>query len=186
MLTGSFTCVDAASSFCPVRTRMFDAAAEVPPAAASESPSGDKAKPTASDYYYWHGSHREKVARGDLAPMPVHTALAVEHVVVDAVQYKPVTKYSWCDNEKTVDIYVDWPNLNADAVTVQFTAGTVCAEIRESEKLVHRLHLKTSKGIDPAESKFRCKPSQLAIKLKKEPVEHWFDLEPKPTIDMSG
>jgi hypothetical protein len=137
-----------------------------------------------SAYHYWHGDVDNKKSRGDVAPMPVHVALSSTKVEVDKVHYKPISKYSWCDNEKTVDIYVDWPELNADNVSVNFTAGTVIADVKESDVVVHRLSIKTSKSVNPEESKFRCKPAQLAIKLKKENVETWFDLEEKPSLSL--
>lgn len=137
-----------------------------------------------SAYHYWHGDVDNKKSRGDVAPMPVHVALSTTKVEVDKINYKPITKYSWCDNEKTVDIYVDWPELNADNVSVNFTNGTVVADIKESDLVVHRLSIKTSKATNPEECKFRCKPAQLAIKLKKETVETWFDLEEKPSLSL--
>ena len=144
----------------------------------------DSTKPKLSPYHYWHDHGHAKRAVGDVAPMPVHTALLSTEVKIDPVQYRAITKYSWCDNEKTVDVFIDWPNLDADAVTVDFQGDNFCADIRESDKIVHRLHVKLSKTAAPAECKFRCKPGQLAIKLKKEPVEHWFDLEAKPGLSL--
>ena len=152
-------------------------------AAASSSPNSEEQKKR-SAYHYWHGDVDNKKKTGDVAPMPVHVALSSANVDLEKVVYKPITKYSWCDNEKTVDIYVDWPELKADSVSVDFTNDTVCAKITESETLIHRLNLKLAKTVLPEECKFRCKPAMLAIKLKKEPVEGWFDLEAKPSLDI--
>jgi hypothetical protein len=136
-----------------------------------------------SAYHYWHGDVDNKKKTGDVAPMPVHVALASAKVEIDTVQYKVISKYSWCDNEKTVDIYVDWPELNADSVSVEFGDDSLCAKIAESATVCHRLNLKLSKAIVAGESKFRCKPAQLAIKVKKETLETWFELEAKPNLD---
>ena len=139
-----------------------------------------------SAYHYWHGDVDNKKKTGDVAPMPVHVALASEKVEIDTVQYKNISTYSWGNNEKTVDIYVDWSDLNADNVSVDFTPDGVCAKIQDSSnaKVCHRLNLKLSKPIVPEESKFKCKPAQLAIKVKKVEVETWFDLEAKPSLDI--
>ena len=152
-------------------------------AAAAAAAASEESKKR-SAYHYWHGDVDNKKKTGDVAPMPVHVALTSEKVELEKIVYKPITKYSWCDNEKTVDVYVDWPELKAETVSVDFTNDSVCAKIQESETLVHRLTLKLSKGVLPEECKFRCKPAMLAIKLKKEPVESWFDLEAKPSLDI--
>ena len=137
-----------------------------------------------SNYHYWHGNVAENRARGDVAPMPVHTVLASEVVTLNPVNYRPISRYSWCNNEKTVDVYVDWPNLDPEAVSVTFLENTLTADIREGETVVHRLSVRLSKRVFPDECKFKCKPSQLAIKLKKHPdeVEVWFDLQATPSI----
>lgn len=138
-----------------------------------------------SAYHYWHSDVDNKKKAGDVAPLPVHVALASAKVEIDTVHYKTISKYSWGDNEKTVDIYVDWPELNADSVSVEFTNDGFCAKIKDStdENVCHRLNLVLAKSIVPEESKFKCKPAQLAVKVKKQVVESWYDLEAKPKVD---
>jgi hypothetical protein len=143
-----------------------------------------------SQYHYWHGSVDENRAVGDVAPMPVHTALKVEHVVVaPAARTVALSKYSWADNKALVDIYVDAPagvELVKEAVTVDFAKRSFDLRIAPvpsadasatSSAVSHGLALVLSRDIDPTTSRFIVKPNRVVIKLSKaQPDQTWFDL----------
>eukprot|EP00672_Neobodo_designis_P028714 CAMPEP_0174828422 /NCGR_PEP_ID=MMETSP1114-20130205/1318_1 /TAXON_ID=312471 /ORGANISM="Neobodo designis, Strain CCAP 1951/1" /LENGTH=160 /DNA_ID=CAMNT_0016062135 /DNA_START=32 /DNA_END=514 /DNA_ORIENTATION=- len=159
---------------------MADAAVAEPPAApaAAQPAAAPKAK---NGYYYWHGHEKERKELGDVAPMPTHVALASETVAEAPREVvSELHKYSWCNNTKTVSVYVDVDGVDESNVAVDFQADTLTVRVRQSELAVRQLKLPLSKEINPEKCSFRLKPNQVVVKLAKGNEEDtWFDLVAK-------
>lgn len=143
-------------------------------------------------YYYWHSHEKERAAVGDVAPKATPQLLKSEVApagepgtpagspILLAV---PITKYSWCNNEKSVSVYVDFDGVEerskADgAVTIEFTKRHLNVSIAAADGKQHKLTLRLSKEIDAAGSSYRFKPNQIVVKLLKPEgkTDTWFDL----------
>ena len=146
-----------------------------------------------SQYYYWHGHEKDRAAVGDVAPKAAPTLLKCDATAPDArapPRRVGITTYSWCNNDKTVSVYVDVPGVQADRTTVDFAVRRLTVTVRPpppppgdgaaaAAPEVHQvLDMWLSKDIKPDQSSFRVKPgTQIVIKLVKEKdTMTWIDL----------
>jgi len=152
--------------------------------------SGKEAKK--ESYYYWHGHEKERARVGDVAPKQSPMLVKSESFqpeVHSPILPKPITAYSWCNNTKSVSVYVDFSGveqLPPEHISVVFEAKDVRITIRSVEATVpSALHLRLAKAIDPSRSQFRTKQGQLVLKLDKGGAEDtWYDLtDNKPRTD---
>lgn len=133
--------------------------------------------PSKNGYHYWHAHGRECKERGDVAPLPQHVALKQETVVTVEVPKTAIQKYSWCNNTKTVSVYVDFDGVAEDRVSVDFSPSRLDVNVTAADGKPHVLALELSKDIDPAKCSYRLKPNQVVLKLgKANEDETWFDL----------
>jgi hypothetical protein len=134
-------------------------------------------------YYYWHGHEKERKELGDVAPMPTHVPLATTDLAVTSPveqTFSELHKYSWCNNTKTVSVYVELPEPNASNTTVVFEAATLSVQFRPSPSEVKQLKISLAKEVNPEGCSFRFKPDQVVIKLAKaKDDETWWDLVSK-------
>lgn len=142
-------------------------------------------------YYYWHGHEKERAKVGDVAPMPkpmkVDAPACENFDAVASTRVLPITGYSWCNNSKTVSVYVNFPEvgLMEDKVSVKFQTNRTTVEVVKGSN-VHSLVLHLSHPIDAEASSFRLKPDQVVLKLNKGNVSKtWIDLTGKPVVDAS-
>lgn len=157
---------------------MADSAAVSAPAPSAGTEQAPKPK---NGYYYWHGHEKERKELGDVAPMPTHVALASEVAVASPTEtVSEIHKYSWCNNAKSVSVYVEVDGVAEDNVEVQFEEAQLTVCVRDSATAVRQLKLALSKTIDAEKSSFRLKPNQVVVKLMKgKDDETWFDLVAK-------
>ena len=142
-----------------------------------------------SSYHYWHTHGKQRAAVGDVAPMPVaqlvHSAPIDPSRAAPAKRTKDLSKYSWCNNNKTVSVYVPFDAIVGPAggtieeasVSVTFTDETLKLVV-DHDNCDHVLHLALAKTIDPARSKHRVKTDQVVITVAKPEgnTDTWFDL----------
>lgn len=139
-------------------------------------------------YHYWHGHGKERALVGDVAPMPVAQKVEGAPVEFDAVaslKRVNITAYSWCDNAKSVSVYVDFKGVGAidpSKITTKYTDKTMRVAI-ESDGKDNVLLLHLSKKINADTSSHKVKPDQLVFKLVKDSEETWFDLTGAPAAD---
>jgi hypothetical protein len=156
-------------------------AAETANPAASQATSGTPKQ--RSQYYYWHGHEKDRAAVGDVAPKTTPMLVSSSPLTADMQPRVPfmtaIEKYSWCNNTKTVSVYVDFDGveqLPSENVQVDFTKKTLAVKLNKDGK-GYELKLKLSKEITPESSSFRMKPNQIVIKLQKaDEASTWFDL----------
>ena len=147
-------------------------------ATSSASPKGTGSR---SQYYYWHGHEKERAALGDVAPKTSPMLVATEETVqpfkFDAVT-SPISKYSWCNNTKTVSVYIDFAGvgeLGEAAVQTRFTKKTMEVAITKDGK-TSMFRERLAKEITPEGCSFRLKPDQVVVKLAKaDESSTWFD-----------
>lgn len=140
--------------------------------------------PKTNSYYYWHGHEKERAKLGDVAPktspMLVKSEAFTEAQVSPLLKVKTISKYSWCNNTKSVSVYVDVEGVESlpqDCIKVEFDKKRLSVEVKAGGGALQQLILPLSKEISPATSSFRLKPNQIVIKLDKAGVEEtWFDL----------
>lgn len=161
-------------------------------AAETKQPTASAAKNKANSYYYWHGHEKERAKLGDVAPMPTPHLVSKDDTVSVAIPVVPaisVSKYSWCDGEKFVSVYVECvaPGsgevLDSDSIAATFTrnsftitfATTDAAGKQRTKQMTTRL----SKRIDGERSSTKVKPKtqEILVKLAKRVPSVWIDLE---------
>ena len=160
------------------------------PASVPETTSGSPSGPPPSSkkgYYYWHGHGHERAKLGDVAPMPVPCKVdappSENFDAVASTRVLPITGYSWCNNAKSVSVYVNFPAVGSmeDKVSVKFGSKRTTVEVSKGPN-VHSLVLHLSYPIDGASSSYKFKPDQVVLKLMKEDAtKTWNDLTGKPT-----
>lgn len=138
-------------------------------------------------YYYWHGHEKERAAVGDVAPKASPQLLKSEALPASGspqLRTAAISKFSWCNNEKNVSVYVDFDGVEElskkeGAVGVEFSKRHLNVQIIAESGVYHRLHLRLAKEVDCAACSSRFKPNQIVIKLVKPEgnTETWFDLE---------
>lgn len=152
------------------------------------------AKPKANSYYYWHGHEKERAKVGDVAPMPTPHLVAKDDAVTVAVPVVPtlsVSKYSWCDGDKFVSVYIDTgvpaggaleessieSSFTSRTLTVAFSTTDAAGKARAKSFSLH-LH----KGIDAerCSSKVKPKTQEILVRLAKKAPSVWLELEGKP------
>jgi hypothetical protein len=171
----------------PAATVAGEAPASVP-VVASGAPSGPPPS-SKKGYYYWHGHGHERAKVGDVAPMPVPCKVDTpSNDTFDAVastRVLPITGYSWCNNAKSVSVYVNFPEVGSmeDKVSVRFSGQRTTVEVAKGSN-VHSLVLHLAYSIDASSSSFKFKPDQVVLKLMKEDAtKTWNELTGKPTDD---
>eukprot|EP01006_Ploeotia_vitrea_P059135 TRINITY_DN71232_c0_g1_i1.p1 TRINITY_DN71232_c0_g1~~TRINITY_DN71232_c0_g1_i1.p1 ORF type:complete len:169 (-),score=31.14 TRINITY_DN71232_c0_g1_i1:158-634(-) len=134
-----------------------------------------------NSYYYWHNHGKDKADTGDVAPPPQHELVAKTKVEVTRAT-KPILKFSWCDNKKTVKVYVPWPDVKEEEVSVNFQETTaeltIAGEATDNRLLLNPLKEK----IVPESSSFAIKGGkEVVLTLKKKEETSWYDLKGAPT-----
>lgn len=187
--------IDSASAATAVVAPVEDAqpssphpSSEAPPTSSesSSAPGSATTKPK-SQYYYWHGHEKDRAAVGDVAPKIAPPLLKTEEVSPLTPPHRvTITSYSWCNNEKTVSVYIDFPAVDASMVSVDFQPRRLTVTIKPATASgavpkEHMLDMWLAKNINAGESSYRVKPgSQVVLKLVKSATETWFDLTGKP------
>lgn len=155
-------------------------------------PSASAAKNKANSYYYWHGHEKERAKLGDVAPLPTPHLVSKDDAVTVTLPVVPaisVSKYSWCDGEKFVSVYVQTAPpasgevLDEASVAATFTRSsfkitfstTDAAGNKRTKQMITRL----SKRIDTEKSstKVKAKTQEILVKLAKRRPNVWIDLE---------
>eukprot|EP00388_Colpodella_angusta_P006717 GDKJ01019603.1.p1 GENE.GDKJ01019603.1~~GDKJ01019603.1.p1 ORF type:complete len:160 (+),score=28.20 GDKJ01019603.1:34-513(+) len=132
-------------------------------------------------YHYWHGHGKERALVGDVAPNAVPQKVDGAEIEFDAVaslKKVNITTYSWCDNTKTVSVYVDFKGVgavDADKINTRYTDKSLRLSIADDGK-EHILTIHLSKNIDGSACTHKVKPDQLVFRLVKANEEAWFDL----------
>lgn len=167
-------------------------AATAASATGAEPPSASAKKNKANSYYYWHGHEKERAKLGDVAPMPTPHLVSKDDTATVAIPTVPaisVSKYSWCDGEKFVSVYVETSppasgeTLEEASIETTYTRNsfklrfttTDAAGKRRTKQMVTRL----SKRIDTERSSTKVKPKtqEILVKLAKKVPSVWIDLE---------
>ena len=165
-----------------------DDAAAAPATTASQSSASAK-KNKVNSYYYWHGHEKERAKLGDVAPMPTPHLVSRDDNVNIVVPAISVAKYSWCDGDKFVSVYVETAppasgealeestidaSFTCNAFRIAFTTVDAAGK-RRAKQIVTRL----SKHIDPerCSTKVRPKTQEILVKLAKKVPSMWIDLE---------
>ncbi len=154
------------------------------PLAQSTTSSGKKKD---NSYYYWHGHEKDRAKVGDVAPKTSPMLVKTEdgpseYARSPLLASRPITKYSWCNNAKSVSVYVDFDGcheLPADNINVVFETTKLLVQIKGAAEggPLNVLLLRLSKEIAPEKSSFRLKPNQIVIKLDKGDSDAtWYDL----------
>ncbi|PBJ70680.1 putative heat shock protein Hsp20 [Trypanosoma cruzi] len=159
--------------------------------------STDIKKNPANSYYYWHGHEKERAKVGDVAPMPtpqlVKRSEACEAPAIAATT-SLVTKYSWCDAENAVTVYVDTKvegqeSLADGTLQVEFKKRTLslsyvanvvsskATPLQRKKQLL--LHLSKSINVDKSEYKVKEPSGQVVLRLVKEKPSTWWELVKK-------
>ena len=151
--------------------------------AAASSSSSSKKKD--NSYYYWHGHEKERAKVGDVAPktsplLVKSEALAPEHHRSPLLATRSITKYSWCNNTKSVSVYVDLDGVHElpqENVKVDFDVKKLSVHVKGTDGVSSVLLLRLAKDIAAEKSSFRFKPNQIVIKLDKGDSDAtWYDL----------
>ncbi len=165
-------------------TQEVIADANVPVSEASTSSSGKKKD---NSYYYWHGHEKDRAKVGDVAPKTSPMLVKREDTPSEyerspLLAARPITKYSWCNNTKSVSVYIDFDGVHElpqDNIRVEFEAKKLYVQIKGPKDVsaMNVLLLRLSKEIAPEKSSFRFKPNQIVIKLDKGDSDAtWYDL----------
>ncbi len=154
------------------------------PAAVSVTPSSTK---KGNSYYYWHGHEKDRALVGDVAPKTSPMLVKTDDVPSEyerspLLASRSITKYSWCNNNKSVSVYIDFDgcqDLPAANIQVHFEPHKLLVQVRGATEgaPLNVLMLRLSKEIAPEKSSFRLKVNQIVIKLDKGDSDAtWFDL----------
>ena len=165
---------------------MSDAPAAASPASPPVATQASEAVKRKAGYHYWHGHGHERALVGDVAPLPTPQKVegaAIEFDAVASLKQAVITTYSWCDNAKTVSVYVDFKGVGAidpAAITTKYTERSLRLSIaHEGKANILTLHL--AKAIDAEKCTHKVKPDQLVFRVVKASEEAWFDLTGAPS-----
>eukprot|EP00758_Cryptobia_borreli_P004547 Tbor_TRINITY_DN4448_c0_g1::TRINITY_DN4448_c0_g1_i1::g.7884::m.7884/K04507/CACYBP, SIP; calcyclin binding protein len=149
-----------------------------------------------NSYYYWHGHEKERAMVGDVAPLPTPVRVdqrddtSTHDGAIKSLLLNRITNYSWCDNSKSISIYVDFEgigdlgegacSLRVDKRKLSLTV-TVPKEINTNNKIKngeHILELTLFKDVTvPEKNSLKLKPNQIVLKLSKVDEEaKWLEL----------
>ncbi|KAG5496287.1 hypothetical protein JKF63_02588 [Porcisia hertigi] len=150
-------------------------------------------KKQANSYYYWHGHEKERAKVGDVAPMPTPQLVSKDDaatVAAPAVPTMSVSKYSWCDEDKFVSVYIDTvalegETLDGSSVEATFKDKSLKVEFvtadRSGKTRTKCFSIRLSKRIDKDRCLTKVKPKtqQILVRLAKKVESTWMDLEGK-------
>ncbi|KAG5470632.1 hypothetical protein LSCM1_01878 [Leishmania martiniquensis] len=150
-------------------------------------------KNKANSYYYWHGHEKERAKVGDVAPMPTPHLISKADAPTATAPVVPtvsVRKYSWCDGDKFVSVYIDTAvpeggTLDESSIESTFTSNSFTVTFSTADEAgktrAKSLSIQLSKRIDKDKSSTRVKPhtQQILVKLAKKAESVWLDLEGK-------
>jgi hypothetical protein len=155
-------------------------------------PSASAKKNKANSYYYWHGHEKERAKLGDVAPMPTPHLVSKDDTVTVAIPVIPaisVSKYSWCDGEKFVSVYVETvppasgETLDDASIEAVFTGNSFRLSFattdKDGKRRTKQMVTRLSKRIDADRSstKVKAKTQEILVKLAKKVPSVWLDLE---------
>ncbi|KPA84807.1 hypothetical protein ABB37_01288 [Leptomonas pyrrhocoris] len=155
-------------------------------------PSSSAKKNKANSYYYWHGHEKERAKHGDVAPMPTPHLVSKDDNVTVTVPVVPtvsVSKYSWCDGDKFVSVYVEaatpasGETLADDSIEAVFTRNSFTLSFTTTDqagkKRTKQMVTRLAKRIDADRSSTKVKPKtqEILVKLAKKVPSVWLDLE---------
>ncbi|KPI85306.1 hypothetical protein ABL78_5646 [Leptomonas seymouri] len=155
-------------------------------------PSAAARKNKANSYYYWHDHEKERAKLGDVAPMPTPHLVSKDDVATVTVPVVPtiaVSKYSWCDEDKFVSVYVETAppesgeTLVGDSIEAVFSHNSFKLVFttmdQEGKKRTKHMVTRLSKRIDADRSSTKVKPKtqEILVKLAKKVQSVWLDLE---------
>jgi len=150
---------------------------------------------TSKNYYYWHGHGKDRAEEGDVAPMPTHVLLHTDEATPSLpTPPQMVKKYSWCDGEKSVSVYVETVEAEGDSVHTEsisvewkqrsvrilFSVNTASNVRRERQ-----LHLHLAHEVIPGSCTHRVKDAtqQIILKAVKSEVLSWHELTGKEVVE---
>ncbi|KAK7199832.1 heat shock protein Hsp20 [Novymonas esmeraldas] len=156
-------------------------------ASASPAASGKKN----NSYYYWHGHEKERAKVGDVAPMPTPHLVARDDALLVAAPTVPtasVSKYSWCDGDRYVSVYIDTVGadggtLDESSISMTYTTNSFAVTFRATDaggkECERRLAIRLSKRVakDKCTMKVKPKTQQILVRLAKKVQSVWLDLE---------
>ncbi|GET91570.1 hypothetical protein, conserved [Leishmania tarentolae] len=155
------------------------------------APAPNASKNKANSYYYWHQHEKDRAKVGDVAPMPTPYLVSKDDtrtVTAPAVPTMSVSKYSWCDEDKFVSVYIDTVapeggTLDEGSIEAIFTSNSfkvTFSTVDEAGRTrAKSLAIRLSKRIDKGRSstKVKAKTQQILVKLAKKVESMWLDLE---------
>lgn len=156
--------------------------------AQDSSHSSKSTKKACNSYYYWHGHEKERAKVGDVAPMPTPVIVSRDNAATfTALEIMMAPKYSWCDGEKKVSVYVDTlkdetEKLDAESVQVEFKCNAFRVEFTTQttggKMQQRRLHLQLSKHVNASACSYKIKPAtqQVVLLLTKAEPLRWVEL----------
>eukprot|EP00667_Euglena_gracilis_P028960 EG_transcript_37646 len=131
-----------------------------------------------NSYHYWHNHGKVRAELGDVAPPPKHELVEIAEKQLEK-PCKAITKYSFSDGDKKVQVYIDWPGIGSkpDSVSCVFDKRSFDLKIAE-EGECHRLCIpQLRSAIFPDTSTFRLKENQIVVSLMKAEKGKWYDLK---------
>ncbi|AYU81785.1 heat shock protein Hsp20 [Leishmania donovani] len=157
----------------------------------AHAPAPTTVKNKANSYYYWHQHEKDRAKVGDVAPMPTPYLVSKDDaraVAAPAVPTVSVSKYSWCDGDKFVSVYIDTVvpeggTLDESSIEATFTGNSFKVTFATADEAgrtrAKSLSIRLSKRIDKDRSSTKVKPKtqQILVRLAKKVESVWLDLE---------
>ncbi|CAM43044.1 conserved hypothetical protein [Leishmania braziliensis MHOM/BR/75/M2904] len=157
----------------------------------THAPAKTTLKNKANSYYYWHSHEKERAKVGDVAPMPTPHLVSKNDsstVVAPVVPTVSVSKYSWCDGDRFVSVYIDTVvveggTLDESSIEATFTGNSFKVTFTTADETgrahAKGLSIQLSKRIDKDRSSAKVKPKtqQILVRLAKKVESVWLDLE---------
>eukprot|EP01065_Artemidia_motanka_P050185 TRINITY_DN8528_c1_g1_i1.p1 TRINITY_DN8528_c1_g1~~TRINITY_DN8528_c1_g1_i1.p1 ORF type:complete len:176 (+),score=44.15 TRINITY_DN8528_c1_g1_i1:187-714(+) len=132
-----------------------------------------------NSYHYWHDHGKERAALGDVAPMPKPTLVARHASDHQSRKKRQLSKYSWDNGKKFVNIYCDYPGIEdkQDIISVKYGKASVRVCVAEEKEDVVLELVRLNGKIIGDESELKIKPGRLQLKLRKAEETTWYDLK---------